>query len=135
MSSQPAFQGFHHLTLTINNLKRSREFYVDLLGFKVIAELSATRIVIGNEHFFFGIREPTDPIRRIPHDCFDENRVGLDHLSFTAKNRAEIEQWRDLFDKRGVRHTEIHDLPAFGIVAMTFWDPDNIQLEISAPLN
>jgi glyoxylase I family protein len=135
MSSQPAFQGFHHLTLTINNLKRSREFYVDLLGFKVIADLSATRIVIGNDHLFFGITEPTNPARRIPNDCFDENRVGLDHLSFTVNNRDEIEQWRDLFDKRGVHHAEIHDLPAFGIVVMTFWDPDNIQLEISAPLN
>ena len=31
-------------------------------------------------------------------------------------------------------HAEIKELPDFGIAVMMFWDPDNIQLEITAPL-
>jgi hypothetical protein len=33
-----------------------------------------------------------------------------------------------------VRHAEIKELTDFGIEVMMFWDPDNIQLELTAPL-
>jgi glyoxylase I family protein len=122
------------LTLTVSDVNRSREFYINLLGFKVVAEVSPTRVVIGNEHCFFGLSEPPDPQRRIVNDYFDENRIGLDHLSFTAASRADIEKARAFLDGHGVRHAEIKEVPSFGLVVMTFWDPDGIQLELSAPL-
>lgn len=134
MTSPLNFKGFHHLTLTVSEIKRARAFYIDLLGFKVVAELSPSRVVIGNDHLFFGLTEPTDPSRRIDHDIFDENRVGLDHLSFTVDSRADLEQAMRYFDEHGVRHAEINDLTPFGISVLMFWDPDNIQLELTAPM-
>ena len=39
-----------------------------------------------------------------------------------------------VLDKHGVQHSEIRDLgEAFGIYILVFRDPDNIQLELSAP--
>ena len=49
-------------------------------------------------------------------------------------SRADLEQAAGVLDKRGVPHSEIQDLgPAFGIYILVFRDPDNIQLELSAP--
>ena len=39
-----------------------------------------------------------------------------------------------VLDEHRVRHSEIRDLgEAFGIYILVFRDPDNIQLELSAP--
>jgi len=70
----------------------------------------------------------------MPRDRFDENRIWLDHLSFGVASRADLEHAVRVLDTRGVPHSEIRDLgPAFGICILIFRDPDNIQLELSAP--
>jgi catechol 2,3-dioxygenase-like lactoylglutathione lyase family enzyme len=66
-------------------------------------------------------------------DRFDEDRVGLDHLSFSVATRAELDQAVRLFDERGIPHGEIKTLPSFGIHVLPFRDPDNIQIELTAP--
>ena len=134
MSAQIELKGFHHLTLTVTDIERARNFDLGVLGLKVIAEISPTRFIAGNDHVFFGITEPPDPAQAIEDDRFSENRVGLDHLSFTVDSRQDIERAQQLFDDLGVPHAEINDLPDFGIAVMMFSDPDNIQLELSAPL-
>jgi glyoxylase I family protein len=51
-----------------------------------------------------------DPSRAPRGDRFDENRVGLDHLSFSVGGRADLERAARLLDERGVSHGEIEDL-------------------------
>jgi hypothetical protein len=80
------------------------------------------------------IGEASDPSQVIAGDRFNENRVGLDHLSFTVESFQELERAQKLFSEAGVRHAEIKELTDFGIAVMMFWDPDNIQLELTAPL-
>jgi glyoxylase I family protein len=67
-------------------------------------------------------------------DRFDEDRVGLDHLSFSVASHRELEVAADLFDQHGVPHGDITELAAFGIYILPFRDPDNIQLELTAPI-
>jgi len=67
-------------------------------------------------------------------DRFDEDRVGLDHLSFNVADRAALESALARFDAEGVPHGEIKPLPSFGILVLPFRDPDNIQVELTAPM-
>ena len=77
---------------------------------------------------------PPDPDRALSDDRFNENRVGLDHVSFGVGSRDELEQAVRLFDERGVSHGEIKDLgPDLGIYVLAFRDPDDIQIELTAP--
>jgi glyoxylase I family protein len=133
----------HHLRLTVTDIQRSREFYTGLLGFQVAAEsppaddpsYAATYpvlwggIVMISGNLLLGLR-PVAPAA----DRFDENRVGLDHLSFGVASRAELEQAARLFDEQGVPHGEITRLSGFGIDILPFRDPDNIELELTAPI-
>jgi glyoxylase I family protein len=60
--------------------------------------------------------------------------LGLDHLSFAVASRAQLDEAVRVLDRRGVAHSEIRDLgEAFGICILVFRDPDNVQLELSAP--
>ena len=137
----------HHIRMTVSDVGRSREFYTSVLGFQVAAEMPASiddpvargvaeallgGVVLQNGGLLYGLR-PCAPGQPPVSDRFDENRVGLDHLSFEVGSRAELEAAVRLLDERGVPHGEIKDLPGFGIYVLAFRDPDNIQLELTAP--
>lgn len=123
----------HHLRLTVNDVDRSREFYTNVLGLEVAMELPPG-VLLTNGSVLVGMGPAPNPERKIENDCFDENRVGLDHLCFSVRNREELEHAVEILDERRVPHGEIKDLgPAFGIYVLVFRDPDNIQLELSAP--
>ena len=133
----------HHLRLTVTDIARSRAFYTQLLGFDVAAESPPPGtseaeaaypilwggIVMIRGNMLMGLR----PVAQLG-DRFDENRVGLDHLSFSVASRDELEQARAWLDQRSVPHGDITALPSFGIYILPFRDPDNIQLELTAPI-
>jgi glyoxylase I family protein len=135
--------GIHHLRLTVTNLERSRQFYTGLLGFEVAVESPPAGdpaaaetfkilfggIVMARGNLLMGLR-PVAP----SGDCFDPDRVGLDHLSFSVASHDDLEQAMRLLDERGVPHGEITSLPSFGIDVLAFEDPDGVQLELTAPM-
>ena len=124
----------HHLALTVTDSKSSRDFYVNLLGFQVLAEFDATRI-LSNGSLVLVVKPAPDPANAPKDDRFDENRVGLDHLCLSVASNTDLEKAVTLLDERGVPHGEIEDLVDMGICVLTFRDPDNIQVELSAPKN
>ena len=133
MTNPIATGGVHHLTLTVSDLRRSIEFYTTLLSFQVAAELGPTRVILSNGIALLALSLPPDPSQAISEDQFNENRLGLDHLSFDVGSYDALESAVRLFDENGVSHGEIKDLGSgFGICVLAFRDPDNIQLELSA---
>ena len=50
-----------------------------------------------------------------------------------AQARRVLEEAVKLFDEQGVSHGEIKDLGGLGICVLAFRDPDNIQVELTAP--
>jgi glyoxylase I family protein len=133
MNTLTQASGIHHFTLTVTNLERSINFYNSLLGFQVVVDLGERKIM-SNGNILLVVATPPDPAQAIADDRFSENRVGLDHISFTVASRDELEEAARLFDDQGVGHGEIKDLgPGLGIYVLAFRDPDNIQLELTAP--
>jgi len=125
--------GVHHFRLTVTDVDRAVEFYTGLLGFKKLMDLNPGAF-LSNGSVGLGIGPSPDPVRAIKDDRFSENRVGLDHMSFAVPSRKVLEDSVRLLDARGVPHSEVRDLgEAFGIAILIFRDPDNIQLELSAP--
>jgi catechol 2,3-dioxygenase-like lactoylglutathione lyase family enzyme len=143
VAGQIEIGAIHHLRLTVTDVARSREFYTSLLGFDVAVEAppagdpsaeAMNRVLFGGVvmvrgNLLIGLR-PVAP----RDDRFDEDRVGLDHLSFSVASREELDQAVRLFDERGVPHGEIATLSSFGIAVLPFRDPDNIQVELTAPI-
>ncbi len=122
----------HHMTITVTDVERSTAFYSSILGFQKVADFGS-RAILHNGHVLVALTPPTDPAQALANDRFNENRVGLDHVSFAVESHAELEQAIAVLDEHGVEHGEINDLAPFGIYVLAFRDPDNIQLELTAP--
>jgi glyoxylase I family protein len=126
-------QGVHHFRLTVTDVDRSVTFYTTVLGFKRLMDLNPGAF-LSNGKVGLGIGPHPQPERAIKADRFDENRVGLDHMSFEVSSRAALDDAVRVLDRHGVPHSEIRDLgEAFGICILIFRDPDNVQLELSGP--
>ena len=133
-------QGFAHVRLTVSDIGRSRAFYDDIFGFPVAYEMppdadaetrEALSFLFGGVIYhlgdgLFGLR-PVAP----GSDRFDEDRVGLDHVSFTLPGHSALEAAVAVLDDRGVDHGGIKDIGEAFI--LEFRDPDNIALELFAP--
>lgn len=133
MSTKITTNGVHHIRLIVTDPVRSRDFYTSLLNFTVAAELPPG-FVLTNGHILLGITPAWDMSQAIANDHFSPHRVGLDHLSFSVDNRAELEKAAALFEEHGVEHGDVRDLPPFGITILSFSDPDGIQIELTTPL-
>ncbi|MFF0454375.1 VOC family protein [Nocardia africana] len=139
-----ATTGTHHVRLTVTDIDRSRAFYRDVLGFDVAAESPGSPedptvrtdpfqlyggCVFQANGMLLGLR----PVAAAS-DRFDSERVGLDHLSFSVESADELRRAAVRLDEAGVQHGELIEMAQFGIVILSFEDPDGIHLELTAPM-
>lgn len=134
MAAALTLGGVHHLALTVTNRERSVAFYTGILNFKVMLVLGP-KAILAHGPLILALNEAPDPDQRPANDRFSENRAGLDHISFSVASRADLEAAVQVFDANGVEHGTINDLGEAGlpIYVLAFRDPDNIQLELTAP--
>ena len=129
---------YAHVRLTVTDIARSRAFYDDIFGLPVAFEVPAdadetTRARLG---FLYGgviyhLGDSLLGLRPVGSDVFHEDRVGLDHVSFTVKSTADLEAAAALLDERGIAHGGVKNIGPGSI--LEFRDPDNIALELFAP--
>ena len=133
MTDQLSPGAIHHMAITVADVDRSLDFYVNLLGFQIAVEFRP-RVMLSNGHVALVLTPPPDPEQAPEDDRFSEHRIGLDHLSFSVDSHDDLEAAARLFDEHGVERGEIKPLEGFGIYVMAFRDPDNVQLELTAPM-
>ena len=63
-------------------------------------------------------------------DPANEERTGLDHISFAVGSTSELEQWASKLDELGIPHGGVKQ--AHYGSGVSFRDPDNIPLEFFA---
>ena len=120
----------HHFAFRVRDLGRSIEFYQQLCGFQLVAEMPEVTI-LSNGALILGLRGQQ---HAESDDRFDEFRVGLDHISFSVGSRDELERAVQILDQHSVPHGPIEDQGSdLGLYILAFRDPDNIQLELTAP--
>jgi catechol 2,3-dioxygenase-like lactoylglutathione lyase family enzyme len=83
--------GIAHVSLTASNFECSREFYRKLLPFL------GMKPVIDSEQVYYCVGGRTAvairaPAREHAGSAFEQNRVGLHHLCFRARERADIDE-------------------------------------------
>ncbi|EJJ27090.1 SMU1112c/YaeR family gloxylase I-like metalloprotein [Rhizobium sp. CF142] len=119
---------FHHIAILCSDYRLSKEFYVDRLGFDVLAEnwreesrswkcdLKCDAAQIELFHF------PSSP-RRLsrPEAC------GLRHLAFAVDSVPATVVW---LSERGIEAEAVRTDPFTGKAFTFFSDPDGLPIEI-----
>jgi catechol 2,3-dioxygenase-like lactoylglutathione lyase family enzyme len=124
--------GIAHTFVTVSNFDRSRAFYRQLLpflGLKEVMDIPGTYYCVGGRTGF-AIREAPKDIRG---ERFDQNRVGLHHLCFRARNREDVDEAHEFIKALGttIVHGPEEAIWAPGYYSILFEDPDGIRLEIN----
>jgi glyoxylase I family protein len=132
-TNMPEFPALTHVAVTVSDLARSTAWYADLFGSSPVLDEDVdagafhhTVFALGGGNLF-GLHRHVKPSA----GPFDERSPGLDHVSFSCGDRAELEKWASRLDELGVVHGEIVDAP-YGS-GLSFRDPDGIALEFFAP--
>jgi catechol 2,3-dioxygenase-like lactoylglutathione lyase family enzyme len=124
--------GIAHIFLTASNFERSREFYRKLLPFLGL------KPVMDNDGVYYAVGGRTGVAIRAPSPeqagaAFEQNRVGLHHLCFRARGRADIDELHDFLGTLGatIIRAPREDQWAPGYYSLLFEDPDGIRLELN----
>ena len=125
--------GIAHIFLTASNYERSRAFYRKLLPFLGL------KPVMDNEGVYYCVGGRTGIAIRAPspeHEgaAFEQNRVGLHHLCFRARERADVDElhaFLGTLDGAKIIRAPREDQWAPGYYSLLFEDPDGIRLELN----
>lgn len=139
-------RGVHHLALVTDDMRKTVEFYVDVLGMPLI---HAMRVPPGLgtgpnnrgnppyeeiRHYFFDMgNDSLLAFFEVPNGAepqANRNAVGgMQHVAFTV-GRARFDEIERRLDAAGVPHTErLQQLP--GMQGIYFFDPNGIRLEMA----
>ncbi|MBI3676378.1 MAG: VOC family protein [Proteobacteria bacterium] len=124
--------GIAHVFITAGNFQANRAFYAELLpflGMKVVADTPTIFYCVGGRTAF-GIEAPDDSERG---KRFRQGTVGLHHVCFRARERADVDEAYAFLKKIGTHivHGPQEDGYAPGYYSVLFEDPDGTRLEIN----
>jgi glyoxylase family protein len=124
------FKNVHHIAIIGTNYNKTKEFYVDKLGFEVISEYNRPEkndIILnvrqGNLVLEIFIKEDAPLRPRIPNP----EHSGLRHLAFKVD---DVEAVLKKFDELGIPHEELRYDDFDNKKMAFFFDPDGLPLEI-----
>jgi glyoxylase I family protein len=134
----------HHLAITVTDLDASVRWYESVFDVHPILDIphhgGVGRILAGSD------RQLMIALHR--HDdneggLFVETATGLDHGGFAVPSRRDLELWQEHLEANGVVRSDAADKPLTQSAiadepyasVLVFRDPDNIQLELFAPVS
>ena len=124
------FRNVHHIAIIGTNYSKTKEFYVDKLGFEVISEYNRPEkndIILnvrqGNLILEIFIKEDAPLRPKMPNP----EHSGLRHLAFKVD---DVEAVLKKFDELGIPHEELRYDDFDNKKMAFFFDPDGLPLEI-----
>ena len=124
------FESIHHIAIIGRNYNKTKEFYIEKLGFEIISEhhrVDKNDIIINveKENVVLEIFIKEDaPLRPpIPNPEY----TGLRHLAFKVK---DVEKTLEEFDSLKIVHQGLRYDDFDGKKMAFFFDPDGLPLEI-----
>ncbi|KAF6610420.1 MULTISPECIES: VOC family protein [Lactococcus] len=126
---QPAFNKIHHIAIIAADYEKSRQFYVDILGFSIIRENH--RPEKGDIKLDLKMNEETEIELFIKSDVpkrltYPEAK-GYRHLAIKTTN---IEEDRNYLISQGVKVEEIRQDEITDRKMLFFYDPDDLPIEL-----
>ena len=121
--------GYHHLSLSVSDLDKSTEWYQQVLGLDVAAQIDGegfrrTRLRATGS----GVTLTLTRHDQQSGETFSERRPGMDHVALQVASADEVKTLKDRFEQLGVNHSEVKG--SNGTAMITLRDPDNIQIEV-----
>jgi len=119
-----------HIGINVNNIERSKKFYMELFDFEIIFEETKE----DRKYMFLGHNgEIVITLWEQSNKEFSTDTAGLHHLAFQAENIEQLKEFEQKLEDMKVKKiynkivTHCEGADSGGIF---FYDPDNIRLEV-----
>ena len=120
--------GFDHVDLSVNDIKRSTDFYQRVLGHLGFSRVQPEEYIgWSNGIVNIAIREAN------AKSDFDRYKAGLHHLALRVKSRGDVDRFHDFLRRESVTILDPPaEYPEYGpdYYAVFFADPDGLKLEV-----
>jgi glyoxylase I family protein len=125
----PKFSKVSHISFSARDAEKSAGWWSQVFGLAEIDRASGD-----GWRAILLVHPPSGTVLEFQHhdgnqgEVFDPRRTGFDHMGLKVDDRAELDEWREHFERLGVTYSPIVDAE-YGSV-LTFKDPDGIQFEM-----
>jgi len=83
--------GIHHIGLTVKDLSRTKEFFIDTLGFKQIGEIADyPAVFLSDDSIMLTLWQVENPDQATPFNY--TNNIGLHHVAFKLDSDAALDE-------------------------------------------
>jgi glyoxylase I family protein len=125
--------GIHHVTVICQDVKRSVDFYRNLLGMRLVKQ-TVNEDDRGARHLFFGDEEgrPGTIVTCLEYPELDEGTVGrgsTHHFALAVESDDELAGWHGYLRSRGIPCTDVMDRKYFKSLYLR--DPDGHIVELA----
>jgi catechol 2,3-dioxygenase-like lactoylglutathione lyase family enzyme len=122
MAINPKTPGIHHINLRCSDLRASKNFYGDVMGFSVALE--------NDELFAFPIGSVFIVFKKAADNMqFDPFTIGTDHIAIACESEEELNRVAKELSDANVENTGVKSDPTLQKLYVAFKDPDRIQWE------
>jgi len=126
MPLNPSTPGIHHIGLRSLDFARTKKFYEDIIGFKLVLETPGLMaFAVGAVIIVFKQAAPS----HTGDKTFNPFNIGLDHIALTCETEQELERLAAELNSAGVENTGVKTDPVLQKPYVAFKDPDRIQWE------
>ena len=124
------FESIHHIAIIGRNYNKTKEFYIEKLGFEIISEhhrVDKNDIIINVEKENVVLEIFIKEDAPLPPPIPNPENTGLRHLAFKVK---DVEKTLEEFDSLKIVHQGLRYDDFDGKKMAFFFDPDGLPLEI-----
>lgn len=112
----------NHNHIKVSNLKKAKEFYINILGFKIREQMGPFLFLhLGDEHHSLALQEREDA------SPADENSIGLYHFALEVNNEKEFKEMIKKLKENNIDYGLTDHVIS---KAIYFSDPDNNGIEV-----
>ena len=124
--ASPMKSYIHHICLRSTDFDRTKNFYQNTLGWKLVMDNPDLIIFLAGSVFIaFKKADPRDK----QYSSFSPFEVGLDHIATTCESEDELHQFTKKLTDAGIENTGVKTDLVLNKLYVAFKDPDRISWE------
>ena len=124
MNSVSGLKGLRHLALKVREIRRSKLFYQELFGMKVVWEPDAQNVYLSSGSDNLALHE----LPKGKEPAFDEQ--SLDHLGFVVESIERVRELEAEFRSKEVKIVHPFKIHRDGSASFYLADPDGIVIQM-----
>jgi catechol-2,3-dioxygenase len=130
MATTTAISAIHHLKIPVRDLKKTMDFYIQVLGYSHVPEYDHRTPPPENRLFAVILSHPGFPFTlELRHNvAAAEKQVGWNPICYTTKTRKDLDEWAEKLDALQTHRSQV--LTGFKGWCLMFEDPDGKKVSL-----